>query len=150
MWLSQDTYWRADATYLVADDSLHVGDGEDRPAQMRRAFSFTCSLSERQEDGSLREVASAQAHNQGGIATLTGSDGAAYTLLMRQKEYPFYETRPDFLYFSVRKAGEKRSLAYSVNDPSARQFGIGVGSNSFFCHRAGYDFRQDSALLPRQ
>lgn len=67
-----------------------------------------------------------------------------YEALLRKKEYPFYKTRPDFMYFSVRKAGEERSLIYITTDINSRNFSFnhpesGLGIH---CHRKGYEFRE--------
>ena len=41
----RDVYWRrVDSTFLVSDDSLHVGMPADRPFELRRVKRFTCGI----------------------------------------------------------------------------------------------------------
>ncbi len=65
---------------------------------------------------------------------------AALTKATREKEYPFYYTRPDFIYYFLRHAGEMRSLTYGVADPESRTLGIYAGDFGTFCHREGNVF----------
>ena len=141
--MSENKYWRVDATRLVSDDSLHVGHPEDRPTKMRRADLFVCEVNVRLEDGSSQRFDNLRLHSQGGSQTLNRQDnGESYVLRLRDKEYPFYESRPDFLFLSIRKAGEQRSLAYTVGDPDSRRLGVSFGGVLAHCYREGYSFRQ--------
>ncbi|MDJ0709497.1 MAG: chromophore lyase CpcT/CpeT [Woeseiaceae bacterium] len=143
MWLSQDKYWRIDATRLVADDSLHVGLAEDNPTQLRRAHAFRCAVSFRLADGTSQKVENLKLHSQGGEASIDRKDdGEKYILRLRDKEYPYYDARPDFLFLSIRKAGERRSVAYTVADPDARRLGVSAGDTLADCYRDGYNFQQ--------
>ncbi|MEO9467996.1 chromophore lyase CpcT/CpeT [Parasphingorhabdus sp.] len=150
LWLSSDKFWRVDASLLMSDDSLHVGHPEDMPHEMRRALPFNCSIhffADNQFSGQVVEDLSL--HSQGGTASATRkSDGREFEILMREKEYPYYETRPDFIYFSLREKGQERSIGFSVNDPSSRQVGVRAESIGAFCHRDGYNFRESLELLP--
>ena len=150
LWLSPDKFWRVDASLLMSDDSLFVGHPEDKPHEMRRALPFTCSIhffADDQFDGQVVEGLSL--HSQGGTASaVRKSDGREFEVLMREKEYPYYETRPDFIYFSLREKGEQRSIAFTVNDPNSRQVGVRAESIGAFCHREGYEFREPIELLP--
>ncbi len=149
MWLSPDKYWRVDATFRVSDDSHFAGAQRDKPYEMRRALPFNCSFyffANNQFEGQVIEGLSL--HSQGGTVTATrDSDGKAYEIFMREKEYDYYETRPDFIYFALREKGETRSVAFSVNDPDARTVGVRAESIGAFCHRDGYTFRQPLELL---
>lgn len=139
--LSADQYWRVDSTFLVSDDSLHVGHPVDQPYRLRRAKSFICDVVFRDDGGGAEEVKGVPLHSQGGTADVTReSDGAVFTLLMRDKEYPYYETRPDFIYFSVREKGQPRSIVYSVNDTRSRRLGVSVGWLNAHCYLKGYTF----------
>lgn len=148
MVLSEDKYWRVDATRLVADDTLHIGHGEDNPTKMRRAVTFVCEIRFVLEDGSAQTIEGLRIHSQGGTQTVTRRDsGQQYTLRMRDKEYPFYDTRPDFLFLSVRPTGARRSLAYAVSDPDARRLGLSAADVLAHCHREGYTFQQPLEAL---
>lgn len=156
MILSEDKYWRIDATYLLSDNSFHAGSPGGRYHKMSRALPFLCSgrifsnPDSTFDDGttSIQTFGNKRLHSQGGTFTITrDSDGQTFEVLMRTKEYPFYNTRPDFLYFSLRKAGEQRSMAFSVNDTNSRVVGITLPGFSASCHRIGYDFRQKLEIL---
>lgn len=152
MTLSANKYWRVDASLLTEDNSWHRGNKLDQPTQMRRADIFVCEGSlnmpgARSSDGSGfdagQQIEPFKLHNQGGSATFTReADGESFEVLLRKKEYPFYETRPDFMYFSLRKAGERRSIVYTVNDIDSRRLGVSHAGINVHCHREGYDFRQ--------
>ncbi len=148
MVLSLDKYWRVDSTRLVSDDSLHVGHDESNPTKMRRANTFSCEMSFRLEDGSTQKIEGLRIHSQGGTQTVTRKDtGQQYTIRLRDKEYPFYDTRPDFLFLSVRHAGERRSLAYVVSDAKSRRLGLSAAGVLAHCHRDGYTFQQPIETL---
>lgn len=141
--LSEQKYWRVDTTFLVSNDSLHRGYPRDRPVQMRRALPFNCEVHFYGDAGNGQIEKGLKSHSEGGLFTVSRkSDGKAFDFLIREKEYPYYETRPDFMYFSIRNAGEYRSIAFSVNDPDARTFGIRTKEVGAFCHREGYTFRE--------
>jgi hypothetical protein len=76
-------------------------------------------------------------------------DGKEFEILMREKEYPFYDSRPDFIYFSLREKGEERSIGFSINDPNSRVVGVRAESIGAFCNRKGYSFRETRELLPK-
>lgn len=146
--LSQSKYWRVDATRLVSDDSLHVGFDESRPTKLRRAKPFVCQLNLRLENGESQNVDGLRVHSQGGEQSVTRRDtGEDYVLRLRDKEYPFYDTRPDFLFLSVRKAGEQRSLAYTVSDANSRRLGVSFDGVLAHCYREGYTFREPLETL---
>lgn len=69
-------------------------------------------------------------------------DDAEFTILMRNKEYPYYATRPDFIYFSIRRKGESRSVVFTVNDPLSRRLGVNFDGILAHCYLDGYDFRE--------
>ena len=143
MTLSETKYWRVDATRLTSDDSLHIGHPEDQPTRMRRADPFICEMNIRLDDGSSQRVDNLRLHSQGGTRRVVREDnGEEYILRLRDKEYPFYDTRPDFLFLAVRKANEQRSLAYTVGDPDSRRLGVSISGLLAHCYREGYSFRQ--------
>ncbi|MEM8984960.1 MAG: chromophore lyase CpcT/CpeT [Pseudomonadota bacterium] len=145
--LAENYYWRVDSTFLVADDSLFAGYAADRPIEMRRAYPFTCSVFFYGEE--TVRIDDLALHSQGGLLSVErASDGAVFEVLMRDKQYPYYETRPDFMYFSIRPQGERRSIAFSVNDPSSRQLGVRTPEIGAFCHRDGYEFLEALDTLP--
>lgn len=148
LYLAQDKYWRVDSTFLVADDSLFVGYPQDKPVKMRRAVPFICEVYFYEPNGESEHIENLPMHNQGGMLTATRSrDGAQFDVLMRTKEYPYYDTRPDFIYFSIRKSGEMRSIAFSVNDADSRTLGMRTTEVGAFCHRDGYQFRESLGEL---
>lgn len=145
--LSQNKYWREDLTYLVADGSFFRGTKPGHPTKMRRADTFTCEVAFRSENAS-QQVKGLPIHTQGGTVDLIREeDGQSITLMIRQKEYPYYSERPDFMFFSVRNTGEFRSIAYAVTDTDARRIGISTGGLSAHCHRDGYEFRESLEVL---
>lgn len=145
--LSPEKYWRVDVSLLAEDDSLYRGEPLDRPTQMRRADLFQCEGSFRTDEG-VQTLAPFTIHNQGGTANITrDADNQSFDILMRKKEYPFYETRPDFLYFSIREEGAAQSLVYTVNDIASRRVGVSHAGMSVHCHRDGYEFRESLDAL---
>ena len=141
--LSETKYWRVDSTFLVSDDSLHVGMPADRPFELRRVKRFTCGITFDPRGSEPQEITGLSLHSQGGSAEVTRErDGQEFTLLMRDKEYPYYETRPDFIYFSIRRKGEQASVVFTVNDPDSRSLGVNTGDLLAYCHRDGYEFRE--------
>ena len=148
MVLSAGKYWRVDSTFRISDGSLYVGHSVDRPFKMRRARVFICEAAFRPEGGPEQLVSGLRVHSQGGEATLTDeSTGKVYLLRIRDKEYPYYRTRPDFLYFSLREQGEFRSVAYGVHDSNSRRMALSVGWMMANCHLDGYEFREPLAVL---
>lgn len=141
--LSESKYWRVDTTFRVSDDSLYVGYPVDKPIKMNRVKPFRCDMFFYGENGDQQVERDLPIHSQGGTARATRSaDGVEFEILMRDKEYPYYETRPDFIYFSIRRAGEQGSIMFSVNDPDSRQLGMRNSEVGAFCHREGYEFRE--------
>ncbi len=148
MVLSEDKYWRVDMTRLVSNDQIHVGLPEGNPTRMRRAIPFICEMNLRLGDGSAQRVADLRLHNQGGVVEVTREDdGQVFQIRLRDKQYPFYQSRPDFLFLAVRQPGVAQSVAYSVGDADSRRLGVNVPGIGVHCHRAGYDFRQTSDQL---
>ena len=160
MTLSDDKYLRTDSTYLVSDDSFHKGNNPNRPYEMRKANRFECEVSFRPEDPKLsfeefraqtQEVKGLSIHSEGGTFSVKReSDGAEFTYLMREKEYPFYAERPEFIYFSIKEEGANRSSAFTVNDIDSRRLGVQSGGLGAFCHRIGYTFDESLELLDSQ
>ena len=60
----------------------------------------------------------------------------------RDKEYPYYSSRPDFIYFSICRKGEQASVVFTVNDPESRSLGVNTGELLAYCYRDGYGFRE--------
>lgn len=145
--LSETKYWREDLTYLVSDDSFFRGTKPGHPTRMRRADRFICDITFRSESG-VQAIEDLFIHTQGGtIDVVRESDDTPITLMIRQKEYPYYSERPDFMFFSVRETGQYRSIAYSVTDSDARRIGINTAGIGAHCHREGYEFRETLAEL---
>lgn len=151
LYLSPDKYWRVDSTFRVSDDSLFVGEPVDEPFELRRAKLFDCSVyffANNQFEGQV--VEGLEVHSQGGtVAATRESDGKTFEILMRDKEYPYYDTRPDFIYFSLREQGNPRSIAFATTDPKSRQIGVRAESIGAFCNRKGYQFREPLGTLQR-
>ncbi|MCY4156411.1 MAG: chromophore lyase CpcT/CpeT [Gammaproteobacteria bacterium] len=146
--LSANQYWRVDSTFLVADDTLHVGMPADRPFELRRAKRFNCGITFDPRGPEPQEISDISLHSQGGSAEVTRQrDGQPFMLLMRDKEYPYYSTRPDFIYFSIRRKGEQASVVFTVNDPDSRSLGVNTGELLAYCHREGYEFRESLEAL---
>lgn len=157
MSLSKDKYWRVDATYLLSDDSFHAGSPNGKPNQLRRAEPFICggrffpdaNSTFDEGKGKVQAFKNIRTHSQGGsFQVKRDSDSQMFEVLLRTKEYPFYDERPDFLYFSLRKAGEERSLAFTVNDNLSRQMAVTIPGISVGCHREGYEFDETLVELP--
>lgn len=149
MTVSEKKFWRVDATFLVANNSFHAGTPLNKPTELRRARIYSCDFYFYGGEGLGQErtqqsVEDLRVHSQGGSATVTReSDGAQFEIFLREKEYPYYETRPDFIYYSLRRSGEKlKSIAYGVADADSRQFGLNQGEMGTFCHQEGYNFRE--------
>jgi len=159
--LSENEFWRTDSTYLVSDGSFYKGNLAGFPTKMRKADRFVCDVSFKPEntDGmsftEVREktenVHGKSIHSEGGTFVATRSyDGQEFEYLMREKEYPFYSERPNFIYFSMRKKGDPYSIAYTVSDLNSRRIGGQFGDYGFQCHREGYTFNQSLELLDNQ
>ena len=158
--LSANKYLRTDSTYLVSDDSFYKGTLPGRPSDMRKANRFTCDVTFRPNDRTLsvaefkaqtQEVKGLSIHSEGGEFQVTRkSDGKIFTYLMREKQYPFYEDRPEFIYFSIKEEGAKRSSVYTVNDLDSRRLGGQFGGIGFHCHRDGYSFQESLEILDDQ
>lgn len=151
LYLSPAKYWRVDSSFRLSDDSLYAGKPVDEPFELRRAKIFDCGIyffTDNQFEGQV--VEGLELHSQGGTVSATrDSDGKAFEILMREKEYPYYDKRPDFLYFSLKKNGSARSIAFATTDPNARQIGVRAESIGAFCHRKGYEFREELSTLPQ-
>jgi hypothetical protein len=149
--LSETKYWREDRTFKVADDSLHLGYPTDEPFKFNRAKIFMCELTFRGETRGAAEqkVSGLRLHSQGGQVWATRADGKKVGLRLRDKEYPYYDVRPDFLFFAAREEGEDASLAYSIHDAASRRLGLDIGWMGAHCVREGYEFREPLEALPR-
>jgi len=155
--LSAYKYWRVDTTFLTSDDSLHAGEPVDRPFKMRKAKRYTCEVSFRPTDQSLsfqelgeqtQREKGLSIHSQGGEFEVTRkSDGTVFNYLMREKEYPYYAERPEFIYFSIREKEATRSTLYTVSDIDARRLGGQTAGIGFHCHRDGYEFQESRIQL---
>lgn len=148
MSLSQNRYWRVDSTFLVSDDSRHSGEPVDSPFEMKRAVRYECEISFRDEGHPPQKITGLSLHSEGGTAIVKrDSDGQEFELLLRAKEYPFFDHQPDFLYFSVRKKGENRSVSFAVSDLHSRRVGFNNGNIVPHCARVGYTFRESWDVL---
>lgn len=148
--LSQEQYWRVDTTFLVSDDSLHVGEPVDKPFKLKRAHRYECGVTFKETPASkpYQEIENLSVHSEGGTVDFADKEtGKEYTVLVREKEYPFYDSRPNFLYFSLREKDAKQSLVFSVNDLDSRRMGITLGGMGVHCHREGYTFDESLDVL---
>ncbi|MCP5471456.1 MAG: chromophore lyase CpcT/CpeT [Sinobacteraceae bacterium] len=139
--LSPTKYWRVDRIFLLESDKLHEGHSRGVPHKMMRTKMFSCDISFYADDYLAGphpddEVFSGkEIHSQGGtIAVTRKSDGMEYVFRLRDKEYPYYEKNPDFMFLSVRR-GTESFLAYSLHDPAATLIGFNLGWLSVFCER---------------
>jgi hypothetical protein len=149
--LSETKYWREDRSFKVADDSLHLGFPTDEPHKFNRAKMFICEMTFRgaKRGEGERKVESLRLHSQGGQVWAARADGKKFGLRLRDKEYPYYDVRPDFLFFAAREEGAEASLAYSIHDVDSRRLGLDIGWLGAHCVREGYDFREPLEALPR-
>jgi hypothetical protein len=147
--LSASKLWLVDSSFLMSDDSLHVGMPVDQPFRMRRAKIFQCEVIFRNEDGSVaRSIKDIRLHSQGGLVWFDpNGNGEVYGIRIRDKEYPFYRERPDFLLFSLLKQGQTRMVGYALTDVDARRVGFSLGWVLGHCHREGYEFREPLETL---
>ncbi len=146
--LSATRYWRVDSTFLVADDSLHIGMPVDQPFELRRVKQFICDFTFDPRGPEPQAIRNLRLHSQGGSFDVTRErDGEQFTVLMRDKEYPYYSTRPDFIYFSIRRKGELASIVFTVNDPDSRSLAVNTGEFLASCYRKGYEFRESLEKL---
>lgn len=141
--LSEDHYWREDGSYYLANDAHAAGSRRGAYTQMRRANEFVCQVTFRSEDGSSQTVEDLRLMSQGGTFEVAReSDGKVFAALLRDKQYPYYDERPDFIYFSFREKGAARSLVYTVHDVDSRRLGFNTQGIGAHCHRRGYEFRE--------
>jgi hypothetical protein len=133
----------------MSDDSLHIGLPVDQPFRMRRAKIFQCEVTFRNEDGSpARTIPDIRMHSQGGLVWFDPDEnGDVYGIRIRDKEYPFYSERPDFLLFSLQKKGQARMVGYALTDVDARRVGFNLGFALGHCHLEGYEFREPLPTL---
>lgn len=144
--LSENKFWRVDETYRVSDNSLFSeAPVPGRPIKMRRSKIYMCNALFRSLD-MMQQVATEpqKIHSQGGMIHITRpSDGKEFSIRIREKEYPYYDTRPDFLFLSVLKKGENRSLVYAVGDANSRNLAVYLpGEFTMNCVLDGYEFRE--------
>jgi len=116
---------------------------------MRRSKIFECEVTFRNDDSSAaRTIKDIRLHSQGGLVWFEPDEnGDVYGIRMRDKEYPFYSERPDFLLFSMQKQGQARMAGYALTDVDARRVGFNLGWALGHCHREGYDFREVLEVL---
>lgn len=147
--LSATKLWLVDSSFLMSDDSLHVGYPVNQPFRMRRSKVFECDVTFRGDDGGpTRHIKDIRMHSQGGLVWFDPDEnGDVYGIRMRDKEYPFYEERPDFLLFSLQKKGQAGMVGYALTDVDARRVGFYLGWASGHCHREGYEFRESLAQI---
>lgn len=145
--LSSTKYWRTDRTFLLGSGELYEGHPTGVPHKMVRAKKFSCEisfyagsyLSGPHPDDQV--ISNQEVHSQGGTIKVTRrSDNTEYVFRLRDKEYPYYEKNPDFMFLSVRQ-GDGPSLAYSLHDPSATLIGFNLGWLSVFCEHVDTSHR---------
>ena len=139
--LSATKYWRVDRIFALESERLVSGHSAGVPHKLVRAKIFSCDVSFYAGNylagpNPNDQIAEDQIiHSQGGTITIhRRSDDADYTLRLRDKEYPYFEQNPDFMFLSVRK-GKEPFIAYSLHDPEAALIGFNLGWMSVFCER---------------
>jgi hypothetical protein len=149
--LSATKYWREDRSFRLSDDTLFLGYPTDEPHKFNRAKIFICEVTFRGEKRSENEqkIEGLRLHSQGGQVWATRADGKEIGLRLRDKEYPYYDVRPDFLFFALREKNKEASLAYSIHDVTSRRLGLDLGWMGSHCVREGYEFQEPLASLPR-
>ena len=148
--LSETKYWREDRSFRLRDNKLFAGFPTDEPHKFNRAKIFMCEVTFREKRGQdEQKVENLKLHSQGGQVWATRADGKEVGLRLRDKEYPYYNEHPDFLFFAVREKTSEASLAYSVHDVNSRRLGIDIGWMGAHCIRDGYAFREPLEALPR-
>lgn len=137
--LSDSMYWKT--RQLIGRDASAT----DHPAvtyETRKAKWFVCDMYFYSEQGD-QFVKGIRVHSQGGTAqAVRESDGRVFEYLIREKAYPYYSVRPDFIYFSIRPEGEKFSSVFSVSDVDSRRIGMRTPEIGAFCHLDGYQFQE--------
>ncbi len=147
--LSVTGLWLVDSSFLMSDDSLHVGLPVDQPFRMRRADVFECEASFLAKDGRTpRKISGIRLHSQGGLAWFEPDEnGDVYGLRLLSVEFPFYSERPDYLWLSFRKQGQASQVGYGLADVDSRRVGFGLGWVTGHCHLQGYGFREPLETL---
>jgi hypothetical protein len=114
------------------------------PFKLRRVKYFFCEVYIQTNKGNIRIFENKKISSQGGEIWFEDPNSLKkYGLRIRDKEYPYYEIRPDFLFFSIREPNKKLSLGYSIHDINSRRLGINLNWISAHCHRDGYNFREE-------
>ncbi len=139
--LSATKYWRVDRTFNLTTGAVAVGNPTGVPHKMNRAKWFDCTVNSYGENylkgpsPDDQTLTGQRLHSQGGaIRFARKADGKNYMLRLRDKEYPYYEKRPDFMFLSVRE-GDRPFIAYSLHDPDAKFIGMNLGWMSVVCER---------------
>lgn len=139
--LSATKYWRVDRTFNLATGKLVVGHPTGVPHKLDRAKLFDCNVNFfgdnylKGPSADDQQFTAQPLHSQGGTLRYTRkADGKSYVIRLRAKEYPYYETRPDFMFLSIRE-GDKPFIAYSLHDPDAAFIGLNLGWMSMTCER---------------
>lgn len=146
--LSKSKLWLVDSSFLMSDDSLHIGLPEDQPFRMRRAKTFICKVTFR-DNGESQTFEGLKIHSQGGLVWLKREfDGETLGFRIREKEYPFYDSLPDLLFYAVRKPGDDSSVVSSFHDIDSRRLGLSTDRIFSHCQRGGYEFREVLGALP--
>ena len=141
--LSATKYWRVDRTFLLDSGRLYQGHPAGVPHKMVRTKKFSCDINFYAGDylqgphPDDQAILDQEIHSQGGTIKVTrASDRKEYVFRLRDKEYPYFEENPDFMFLSVRR-GNEPFLAYSLHDPAATLIGFNLGWLSVFCERMG-------------
>ena len=138
--LSAESYWRLDRSFRVDSDELTGGNPSGVPHKLDRARLFACDVrfygdypkSPHPDD---EEYLGLPIHNQGGSIQVTHrKSGKRYTFRLIDKEFPYYEKRSDFMYFSVREE-DNPFIVYSLHDRTAAYIGFHLGWMVATCER---------------
>lgn len=140
LWLSADKYWRNEHSYSDKSGDLVEGSTDGEPYKMRRAYRFSCDVGftvdylRGPQPGDER-FSGLSLHTQGGEVTVhRASTGTSYSIRLRDHEYPYYESRSDFLFLAVREVG-KPFVGYSLHDRDARLIGLNLNWMHVYCEK---------------
>jgi hypothetical protein len=138
--LSATKYWRTDRSFELASGRLLAGHPTGVPHKLHRAKVFECDVDfyarsylEGTSPGD-RRYERQRLHSQGGTLRLARGDGRVFQLRLRDKEYPYYTQRADFMFLSIRE-GEQPFAGYSLHDPDAAFIGLNLGWIAVACER---------------
>jgi len=113
------------------------------PIKLRKSKVFLCEASIISSKHNYKLIENKRVLSQGGEVWFNHPENSKkFGIRIRDKEYPFYNIRPDFIFLAIREYGKDFSIGYSIHDVNSRRIGINLGWISAHCHREGYNFRE--------